>query len=107
MVLEVMERGRPRGVRIPEGHVLVLPPRVPHSPQRFAGTVGLVLERERLPGEMDGLRWYVESSAEERAAGAGRFADRVLFEDWFHCTDLGSQLKPVIEAFRASVRLLV
>lgn len=28
--------------------------------------------------------------------------DEVLFEDWFHCTDLGTQLKPIIEAFFAS-----
>ena len=42
MVLETMERGQRRSVRIPEGHVFCLPGRVPHSPQRLAGTVGLV-----------------------------------------------------------------
>ena len=26
----------------------------------------------------------------------------VLFERWFHCEDLGSQLKPIIEEFFAS-----
>lgn len=91
MVLETMERGVPRAVRIPEGHLFCLPARVPHSPQRLAGTVGLVIERDRLAGSMDGLRWYARD-------GSGR----VLYEEWFHCSDLGTQLKPVIERFMAS-----
>jgi 3-hydroxyanthranilate 3,4-dioxygenase len=50
-----------------------------------------VVERARRGVELDGLRWYTRD-------GSGR----VLFEDWFHCTDLGVQLKPVIEKFFAS-----
>jgi len=37
--------------------VFVLPSRVQHSPQRKEDTVGLVIERERLPEETDGLRY--------------------------------------------------
>ena len=37
---------------------------------------------------MDGLRFYTNENNEQ-----------VLFEEWFHCTDLGKQLKPVIEKF--------
>jgi len=33
------------------------PSRIPHSPQRFEDTVGLVIERERSKQEWDGLRW--------------------------------------------------
>lgn len=40
-----------------QGEVFCLPGRIPHSPQRLAGTVGLVIERERLPSEIDGMRW--------------------------------------------------
>jgi 3-hydroxyanthranilate 3,4-dioxygenase len=36
----------------------LLPGEVPHSPQRPAGTVGLVVERRRGPGELDGFSWY-------------------------------------------------
>ena len=36
--------------------VFFLPPRIPHSPQRKANTIGLVIERARIPAEMDGLR---------------------------------------------------
>lgn len=90
MCVETYERGKPRPVPIREGHIFLLPGRIPHSPQRQAGTVGLVLERERLPGEIDGLRWYTADGLQ------------VLYEETFHCTDLGVQLKPVIERFFAS-----
>ncbi|MDP2439423.1 MAG: hypothetical protein Q8P67_27060 [archaeon] len=92
MVVEAWERGRRKPVEIKEGEVFVLPARVPHSPQRFAGTLGLVVERERLPHEMDSLRYYVE--------GGGK--DDLLFQASFHCFDLGTQLKPVIAAYFAS-----
>ena len=42
-----------------EGEVFLLPSRIPHSPNRpEEGSLGLVIERERLEGEMDGMRWY-------------------------------------------------
>lgn len=90
MCLEIYEGGKPRSVVIREGEIFLLAGNIPHSPQRKAGTVGLVLERERAPGEIDGLRWYTPD------------ASRILYEESFHCTDLGVQLKPVIERFFAS-----
>jgi hypothetical protein len=57
MVLETIERGARKAVRIPEGHIFCLPGRIPHSPQRLAGTVGLVIERDRRLDEIDGMRW--------------------------------------------------
>lgn len=92
MCLNVIEKGKKRSIEIKEGEFFLLPGRVPHSPQRKADTVGLVIERERVAGEMDGLRWYVP----------GQEGSKVLYEEWFHCTDLGTQLKPVIERFFAS-----
>jgi 3-hydroxyanthranilate 3,4-dioxygenase len=47
MALEVFERGRHRAVPIRAGEVFLLPGDTPHSPQRAANTVGLVLERAR------------------------------------------------------------
>ena len=55
MLLRTVQQGRLVDVPIGEGEVLLLPPNVPHSPQRRAGTVGLVIERERRPGELDAL----------------------------------------------------
>ena len=42
-----IEDGKPADIPIREGEIFLLPPKVPHSPQRPAGTVGLVIERKR------------------------------------------------------------
>ncbi|RXN01265.1 hypothetical protein EOD39_7334 [Acipenser ruthenus] len=70
--------------------MFLLPARIPHSPQRQAGTVGLVIERQRLQSETDGLRYYVDNST------------AVLFERWFYCENLGVQLAPIISEFFSS-----
>ena len=44
IVLKIIEDGRPRDVPIRQGELFLLPAGVPHSPQRPAGTVGLVVE---------------------------------------------------------------
>jgi len=58
MVLRILEDGRPRDLPIREGEVLLLPGHVRHSPQRPAGSVGLVVEKVRPPGVDDGFEWY-------------------------------------------------
>lgn len=90
MVLRVLEQGKHRDVVIQQGEIFLLPARVPHSPQRFANTMGLVIERKRLETELDGLRYYVGDTVD------------VLFEKWFHCKDLGTQLAPIIQEFLRS-----
>ena len=60
MNLRVMENGKPRDIHIKEGEVFLLPGHMHHSPQRFADTVGLVIERRRTPDEQDGFLWYCE-----------------------------------------------
>ncbi|XP_023411083.1 3-hydroxyanthranilate 3,4-dioxygenase isoform X3 [Loxodonta africana] len=58
MVLKVLEQGKHRDVVIRQGEIFLLPAGVPHSPQRFANTMGLVIERRRLQTELDGLRFF-------------------------------------------------
>ena len=59
MVLRVWEDGHPRDVAIREGDILLLPAHVRHSPQRpVPGSVGLVIERQRPAGMVDGFEWY-------------------------------------------------
>jgi 3-hydroxyanthranilate 3,4-dioxygenase len=58
IVLKVIENGAPRDVPIRQGEILLVPGHVRHSPQRPAGSVGLVVERVR-PGDIDdGFEWY-------------------------------------------------
>lgn len=90
MCLKVIENGKHKDVPIKEGEMFLLPARIPHSPQRQANTVGLVVERRRLRNETDALRYYVDNTTD------------LLFEKWFYCENLGTQLVPIIKEFMAS-----
>ena len=61
IVLKIIDNGIPKDVEIKEGDIYLLPPKVPHSPQRPANTVGLVIESKRPDGMLDALEWYCES----------------------------------------------
>ena len=49
MVLRTIQEGRVVDVPIRAGEVLLIPPLLPHSPQRPANSVGLVIERRAAP----------------------------------------------------------
>lgn len=87
MVLKVVENGVPRDLPIRQGEIFLLPPRVPHSPQRPANTVGLVVERKRAEGELDGFQWYCEQCGNK------------LYEEFVHITDIVKQLPPIFDRF--------
>ncbi|MFQ5462163.1 MAG: 3-hydroxyanthranilate 3,4-dioxygenase [Phycisphaerae bacterium] len=93
MILGVVEAGVKREVPIREGDVLLLPPNIPHSPQRPANTVGMVVERRRPEGQNDHLRYYCEGCGE------------ILYDPQFYLTDIVKQLKPLMDAFWADVSL--
>ena len=61
IVLRVLQHGKPVDIPIKEGEILLLPPNTPHSPQRPANTVGLVIERRRLPDEKDTFLWVCDN----------------------------------------------
>ena len=60
MNLKLALAGRITDMPIRAGEMFLLPPDVPHSPQRPADSVGIVVERRRGPDEMDGFSWYCE-----------------------------------------------
>jgi 3-hydroxyanthranilate 3,4-dioxygenase len=91
MLLKTMQNGHPLDVPIRAGEILLLPAGVPHSPQRFPNTVGLVIERKRRPGERDGLQWYCEQ------------CNALLYEEYFELTNIETQFPPVFARFFASL----
>jgi 3-hydroxyanthranilate 3,4-dioxygenase len=93
IALRVIEDGKPREIPIKQGDMFLLPAGVPHSPQRPANTVGLVIEHKRPEEANDHMRWYCKQ------CGAP------LYDAEFHLVDLGKQLKPIIEKVRGSEEL--
>ncbi|KAK2065926.1 3-hydroxyanthranilic acid dioxygenase [Colletotrichum caudatum] len=89
MMLKVVDEGVFKDIIIREGDMFLLPGNTPHNPVRFANTVGVVLEQRRPEGSLDRMRWYCESCRD------------VVHEAAFHCTDLGTQIKAAVEAFKA------
>lgn len=108
MNLNIIEKGIKKCITINQGEMFLLPARIPHSPQRFPDTMGLVWERKRINNEYDGLRWYVNDEAVindtkiSSSSPSSVSVLEVLYEEYFHCTDLGTQLKPIIEKFTSS-----
>lgn len=93
MCVRVMEFGKPKDVIIQEDEIFFLQSRIPHSPNRYENTVGLVVERDREPYEIDALCYFAESLPDFKEN------PQVLYQECFHVVDLGTQLKPVIARF--------
>ena len=90
MLLKVFEAGQLKDIVIGEGEMLLLPPRVPHSPQRFANTVGLVVERKRQAHELDGFMWFCDNCG------------RKLYEEYLYVDDIVGQLPPIFDRYYES-----
>lgn len=58
ITVRIQEEGRPVDIQLGPGDMFLLPPKVPHSPIRSEGSVGLVIERVREKEHRDGLMWF-------------------------------------------------
>jgi 3-hydroxyanthranilate 3,4-dioxygenase len=90
MVLRVQDEGAARDIPLSAGQMFYLPPRVPHSPQRMAGSIGLVIERRRRANEKDGLLWFCEQ------------CNHKLYEEYFTLQDIEHDFPPVFDRFYRS-----
>ena len=91
MTLKVVVDGKIQDVEIREGEIFLLPALVPHSPQRRANTVGLVVERARKPLETDMFQWYCEKCSSK------------LYEEKLQMTDIVKQLPPIFERYESKI----
>jgi len=61
ITVKIQEDGKAVELALGAGDMFLLPAKVPHSPVRSAGSIGLVIERKRSAEHQDGLMWFCEN----------------------------------------------
>tara|TARA_B100001250_G_C19781930_1_gene782239 strand:- start:686 stop:1201 length:516 start_codon:yes stop_codon:yes gene_type:complete len=92
MVLKVMNDHNRVDIPIKEGEIFLLPKNIPHSPQRFKNTVGLVIEYKRKEGALDSFQWYCDQ------------CDNLLHEVTLDLEDIVAQLPPLFDSYWKDTR---
>ena len=92
MVLKVMNDHNRVDIPIKEGEIFLLPKNIPHSPQRFKNTVGLVIEHKREEGALDSFQWYCDQ------------CDNLLHEVTLDLEDIVAQLPPLFDSYWKDTR---
>ena len=93
IIVKTQQNGKMIEVSIKEGEMFLLPPKIPHSPIRPEGSVGLVIERKRKKEDKDGLMWFSEKE------------NALLYEEYFHLTNIEKDFLPVFKRFYQSEKL--
>lgn len=93
IVVKTQQEGKMVEVAIKAGEMFLLPPKIPHSPIRSEGSIGLVIERKREPHHQDGLLWFSEKE------------NVLLYEEYFHLTNIEKDFLPVFKKFYNSEKL--
>ena len=93
IVVKIQENNKAIDIEINAGDLFLLPAKVPHSPIRSEGSVGLVIERKREAQHRDGLLWYCEN------------CNHKLYENYFHLKNIEKDFLPVFKKFYRSESL--
>ena len=93
IVVKTQQNGKLVEYDIKEGEMFLLPAKVPHSPTRSEGSIGLVIEKKRQADHKDGLMWFSET------------ANALLYEEYFHLTNIEKDFLPVFKKFYANEKL--
>ncbi len=94
ITVRIQDDGRPVDMRLGPGDMFLLPAKVPHSPMREEGSIGLVIERVRKNTDYkDGLQWYCEK------------CNNLLHEVYFKLLDIEKDFLPRFKEFYGSEAL--
>jgi len=89
--VRIQQEGNAVDVPIKAGEMYLLPPRVPHSPMRSEGSVGLVIERVRKGTDyQDGLLWFCDN------------CNNKLHETYFNLENIEKDFLPRFREFYGS-----
>ena len=92
--IHIQEDGLKKTMRLGPGDMYLHPARVPHSPVRHPGSIGLVIERKRAQlGAKDGLLWFCEN------------CNHKLYEAYFTLEDIEKDFLKHFEHFYNSEKL--
>lgn len=91
--VRIQEDGKAVDVPIREGDMFLLPAKVPHSPMRSEGSIGLVIEVKRNGDEKDGLMWFCDN------------CNNKLHETFFPLDNIEKDFLPRFKAFYTSKEL--
>ncbi len=83
----VNEQGKFEDIHLNAGDVYLLPAGVPHSPQRGANSIGLVIETVRHDKYEDKLQWYCKNCQTK------------LYEESFYLKDIEKDFGAVFERY--------
>jgi 3-hydroxyanthranilate 3,4-dioxygenase len=93
IVVKTQQNGKKIEISIKEGEMFLLPPKIPHSPIRPSGSIGLVIERKRAEEHKDGLLWFSDT------------ANELLYEEYFRLTNVEKDFLPVFKRFYSNQKL--
>ncbi len=90
ILVKIQQDGQSIDVPIKAGEMFLLPAKMPHSPIRPAGSVGLVIELKRKSHMTDGLMWFCDN------------CNNKLHETYFELNNIEKDFLPRFKAFYGS-----
>ena len=88
--VRIQENGKAVDIPIKEGEMFLLPAKVPHSPMRSEGSIGLVIELKRAATDQDGLMWFCDN------------CNTKLHDTYFKLTNIERDFLPRFKEYYAS-----
>ncbi|MBT4706248.1 MAG: 3-hydroxyanthranilate 3,4-dioxygenase [Flavobacteriales bacterium] len=88
--VRIQEDGKSVDIPLGPGDMFLLPGKIPHSPGRSEGSIGLVVERKREEDHTDGLMWFCDN------------CNTKLHETFFKLKDVEQDFLPRFREYYAS-----